>query len=170
MDQIILLMKLDHSQRYHLSTVHVCARVAPSRKRAAMFTGNTVDSPRPGRIASRHLTVASTTSSVLKPLRFVTLPSMSLKTSLLIMTYATTVKIACSQECDAGLNLDWSEFSIRNLFNMKNINEENIIINIFKTIFDISYCLCVFELYYIICFFVFENSCFSYLFYIDRFV
>lgn len=60
-------------------TVHICARVAPSRKRAAIFTGSTVDNPEPGLIASKHLTVASTTSSVLKPLRFVTLSSMSLK-------------------------------------------------------------------------------------------
>lgn len=60
-------------------TVHVCARVAPSRKRAAMFTGSTVDNPRPGLIASKHLTVASTTNSVLKPLKFATLSSMSLK-------------------------------------------------------------------------------------------
>jgi len=66
-------------KRQNIFTVHVCARVAPNRKRAAMFTGNTVDKPKPGLIASRHLTVASTTNSVLKPLRFVTFSSMSLK-------------------------------------------------------------------------------------------
>lgn len=65
-------------------TVHVCARVAPNRKRAAIFTGSTVDNPKPGLIASKHLTVASTTSSVLKPLRFVILSSMSLKTLIFL--------------------------------------------------------------------------------------
>ena len=65
--------------------MHVCARVAPSRKRAAMFIGNTVDKPKPGLIASKHLTVASTTSSVLKLLRFVTFSSMSLKRNLLVI-------------------------------------------------------------------------------------
>lgn len=64
--------------------MHVCARVAPSRKRAAMFTGSTVDNPKPGLIASKHLTVASTTSSVLKPLRFITLSSMSLENKIYI--------------------------------------------------------------------------------------
>jgi hypothetical protein len=104
MDQIIPLMKLDHSQRYHLSTVHVCARVAPSRKRAAIFTGNTVDSPRPGRIASRHLTVASTTSSVLKPLKFVTLSSMSLKTRFICYGIRNNCKNCINQKRDASLN------------------------------------------------------------------
>lgn len=44
-----------------------------------MFIGNTADKPRPGRIASKHLTVASTTNSVLKPPKFVMLSSISLK-------------------------------------------------------------------------------------------
>lgn len=73
-----MLAKLVYIEK--IFTVHVCARVAPNRKRAAMFIGNTVESPEPGLIASKHLTVASTTNSVLKPLKFVTLSSMSLKT------------------------------------------------------------------------------------------
>ena len=50
-----------------------------------MFTGKTVDNPRPGLIMSKHFTVASTTNSVLvlKPLRFVIVSSMSLKKLML---------------------------------------------------------------------------------------
>ena len=60
-------------------TEQACANAAPTRKRAAMFAGRTLDIPKPGLIMSKHLTAASTTDSVSKPLKFVTRSSISLK-------------------------------------------------------------------------------------------